>query len=44
MGNLEATVERMNIKEQDKLKDKATNPEEEEDKASNPKEGQQDKA
>jgi hypothetical protein len=43
MGNSEATVEGMNVKEQDKLKDKAYNPEVEQDKASNPKEKQLNK-
>ncbi len=43
MGNLEITVEGMNVKEQDKLKDKVTNPEEEENKAYNPEEGQLNK-
>ncbi len=39
MGNLEETGEGMNVKEQDKLKDKANNPEEEQDKTLNPDEG-----
>jgi hypothetical protein len=43
MGNLPATVEGMNVKEQDKLKDKANNPEKEQDKALSPKEGQLNK-
>ncbi len=43
MGNSEATIERMNMKEQDNLKDKANNPKVEKDKALNPKEGQLNK-